>query len=230
MKCEIKTDLVALLYHYSYKYEQSDDLCVLSSFSHKPIYPSNIKSYWNYSIIKNRYSHIYFWKETQSSPTLCYNSTTYKCKHISCTSKEPLLKFPYCATFSDETKLLSVIRCPYCFQPNSHNVTIGEQLTLPRNLSQLNDYMCGPFNRKGLVCSECADGFGPSVTSFGHRYVNCTDIWYGVPLFLLLEFAPITVLYLVILVLQISITSAPLPCFIMYAQFIIITFDSSNFF
>ena len=26
--------------------------------------------------------------------------------------------------------------------------------------------MCGPLNRKGLVCSECANGFGPSVTSF----------------------------------------------------------------
>ena len=90
--------------------------------------------------------------------------------------------------------------------------------------------MCGPFNRKGIVCSECADGFGPSVISFGYRCVNCTDTWYGVPLILLLEFAPITALYLVILVLQISITSAPLPCFIMYAQFIIITFDSSNFF
>ena len=169
--------------------------------------------------------------EMPPSLTLCYNSTTYKCKYISCRSKEPLLLFQYCATFSDETKLLSVVRCLYYFQPNSgHNVTIGERLPLPRNLSQLNDYMCGPMNRKGLVCSECADGFGPSVTSFGYRCVNCTDAWYQVPLFLLLDFAPVTVLYLIILVLQISITSAPLPCFIMYAQLIIMTFDSSNFF
>ena len=88
--------------------------------------------------------------------------------------------------------------------------------------------MCGPLSRKGLVCSECADGLGPSVTSFGYRCVNCTDAWYGVPLFLLLEFVPITVLYLVILVFQISITSAPMPCFIMYAQFIAIIFDSNS--
>ena len=51
---------------------------------------------------------------------------------------------------------------------------------------------------------------------------NCTDAWYGVPLFLFLEFVPITVSYLIILVFRISITSAPMPCFVMYAQLITI--------
>ena len=79
--------------------------------------------------------------------------------------------------------------------------------------------MCGPFNRKGAMCSECADGFGLSVTSFGYRCVNCTGTaWYGVPLFLLLKFAPITALYFIVLIFQIRVTSAPLPCFIMYTQ------------
>ena len=88
--------------------------------------------------------------------------------------------------------------------------------------------MCSPLNRKGHLCSECIDGFGPSVTSFGYRCTNCTDAWYGVPLFLILNFAPITVLYLLILVFQISITSAPMPCFIMYAQLLAIVFDLNN--
>ena len=88
----------------------------------------------------------------------------------------------------------------------------------------MTSYMCGPLNRKGLVCSECSDGFGPSVTSFGYKCANCTDAWYGVPLFLVVEFVPITVFYLIILVFQISVTSAPMPCFVMYAQCIVITF------
>ena len=88
--------------------------------------------------------------------------------------------------------------------------------------------MCGPLNRKGLVCSECANGFGPSVTSFGYKCANCTDARYGVPLFQLLEFFPITVFYLIILVFQISVTSSPMPCFIMYAQLIIHLFDSGT--
>ena len=38
-------------------------------------------------------------------------------------------------------------------------------ISLPDNVSELNDYMCGPMNRKGFVCSECIEGFGPSFTS-----------------------------------------------------------------
>ena len=106
-------------------------------------------------------------------------------------------------------------------------MTACNQVILPRNLSQLNDYMCGPLNRKGHLCSECADGFGPSVTSFRYRCVKCTDGWYRVSFFLFIRFAPITVLYLIILIFQISITSAPMPCFIMLAQFTDISFNSN---
>ena len=68
------------------------------------------------------------------------------------------------------------------------------------------------------MCSECADGFGP------YRRANCIDDWYGQ------EFVPITVFYINIIYLafQISVTSAPMPCFIMYAQIIVITFDSAT--
>ena len=85
--------------------------------------------------------------------------------------------------------------------------------------------MCGPLNRKGIVCSECADGFGPSVTSLEHVCARCTDAWYGVPLFLFLQFVPITVFYLIILVFQISMTSAPMTCFIMYAQLAVMSIN-----
>ena len=112
-------------------------------------------------------------------------------------------------------------KCINQFKVSDYNVTkASEYIQLPTVLTELNDSMCGPLNRKGLVCSECADGFGPSVTLFGNRCVNCTDSRYGVPFFLFLEFVPITVLYLIILAFQISVTSAPMPCFIMYAQII----------
>ena len=172
--------------------------------------------------------------ESRHSSSSCFeNSGTYDSSHIICSLNGPLLTSSFCATFNEDTKTLSIIECPYFQSKTLYNITISEDsdyIQLPRNLNQLNDYMCGPLNRKGLVCSECADGFGPSVTSFGHRCVNCTDAWYRVPLFLILEFIPITVLYLIILIFQISITSAPMPCFTMYAQLlaIIINSDSSK--
>ena len=108
---------------------------------------------------------------------------------IDCQQGEPLLTAGFCATYSNQTKQLSIIVCPY-FQPNGYNYTSNGKISLPRTLSQLNDYMCGPMNRKGIVCSECADGFGP------FRCIKCTNGWYEVPCFLFLELTPVTVFYI----------------------------------
>ena len=165
--------------------------------------------------------------DEQSSQLLCVNATfNDRDAMIQCTEEGPVLQFGYCATYNDDTKLLSITNCPH-YQAYGYNLSPSGQIVLPRNLSQLNDYMCGPLNRKGVLCSECANGFGPSVTSFGYKCANCTDTWYGLPLFLVVEFVPITVFYLIILVFQISVMSAPMPCFIMYAQCIVVVFHLS---
>ena len=168
-------------------------------------------------------------------PRSCFTSTSkpFNCStihdcHLVCREGVPLLEMGYCVTYNDETKLLSVTLSLPGFQSRHYNMTTQGYIQLPRNLSQLNDYMCGPLNRKGLVCSQCADGFGPSITSFGYKCVNCTDAWYRVPLFLLLEFVPLTIFYLIVLVFQISVTSPPMPCFIMYAQLIQLCFKWSG--
>ena len=87
-------------------------------------------------------------KNIKHLASLCYNSTLYKCKQIICSHNRPLLAFPYCATYSDDTKLLSLFESPYC-KPNVHKTTAHNQIILPRNLSKVNCYMCGPLNRKG---------------------------------------------------------------------------------
>ena len=175
------------------------------------------------------YNHDEESHQHSSSDLLCVNFS-YNCTKIKCSNQGPLLIIGYCATYNEETRLLSITNCPY-FQQNGYNIniTIPGYIKLPRNLSQLNDYMCGALNRKGVVCSECADGFGPSVTSFGYECANCTNVWYGVPLFLVVEFVPITLLYLIILVFQISVTSAPMPCFVMYAQGVVIALYMCRF-
>ena len=166
--------------------------------------------------------------KSRHSLLVCFdNPGKYYFHNIICSESGPLLGYSYCATYNENTKILSLVRRPY-FQLSVYNITTTGYVQLPRNLSQLNDYMCGPLNRKGLVCSECTDGFGPSVTSFGYRCVSCSDARYRVPLFLVLNYAPITVLYLLILIFQISIISAPLPCFVMYAQIVATLIDSDT--
>ena len=137
---------------------------------------------------------------------------------MKCTGKNVQLRFGYCITVKNEGEnRLFATKCPY-FQIKGHNVSEPGHIKLPDNISELNDYMCGPMNRKGFLCEDCIHGFAVSFTSMGHKCSNCTDTWYGVPLYLLIELAPITVFYLIILIFQVHITSAPMTCFIFCCQ------------
>ena len=109
-------------------------------------------------------------------------------------------------------------KCFYFQIPNGSATTINGYFALPSNVSELNDYMCGPMNRKGLVCSECIDGFGPSITSLVYMCANCSSPWSGILLYVAVEFVPTMVFYLIVLTFRISMTSAPMTCFVWFSQ------------
>ena len=151
----------------------------LASKSHRNL--TSLKTQLSYGRQFYDYEHRVKW--------LCFNaSEEYDCcqiKEIHCFKSGPALPFGYCATYSENnsTKSLSIAKCPY-FEWSNYNETTPDYITLPVSLNELNDYMCGPLNRKGLLCrvSECADGFGHSVTSYGPTYkcANCTNAWYHI--------------------------------------------------
>ena len=173
---------------------------------------------------------------SQNKEWFCFNSTTeaYNCSQIQsilpdqfkCLDSGPALSFGYCATFNKDTRVLSILPACGYFQYGAYNVTTPGYIQLPTLLTELNDYMCSPLHRKGLACSECADGFGPSLTSYWHRCANCTDAWYGVPLVLAIEFIPTTVFYLIVVLFHIRLTAPPMPCLIMFAQTFHIGFEA----
>ena len=134
-----------------------------------------------------------------------------------CTNEGALLSIGHCMTYHEGQGTFAIL-CPY-FQLKGHDVAERGYIWLPSyNTSELNEYMCGSMNRKGWLCKDCIDGFGPSVTSTGYKCVNCTGVWYGVPLYLLQELIPITVFFFIILIFRIHLVSAPMTCFIMYSQ------------
>ena len=128
------------------------------------------------------------------------------------------IEYGYCVTFDGQSFQSST--CHY-FQPKGHTVTEDGYVILPDNVSELNDYMCRTMNRQGPLCSRCIDGFGPALSSYGFKCSNCTDMWYGVPLYLLVELLPITILYFVILTFQINLTSSPWTAFILFSHIIL---------
>ena len=140
---------------------------------------------------------------------------------VMCANDRAFLSYTFCLTHNEETNTLSVSYCTY-FALDGHNISEPGFINLPKNVTELNDYMCGPMNRKGIVCSECIDGYGPSVTSPNFRCSDCSNAWHGVPLYLLLELVPVTVFYLIILICQVNMTSAPMISFIFYSNIILL--------
>lgn len=171
---------------------------------------------------------------TNCPPWFFYNESVALCQCFEslnadamCTSEEALLRFGRCMTYQEGIGT-AVGSCAY-YHVDSFldNVTEGLFITLPRNITQLNDYMCAPLNRKGYQCNECLDDFGVSLTSLGYQCSNCSGTWYGVPLYLFLEFVPITIFYVILLVYRWNVTSAPMTSFVMFSQLTLYSFTLS---
>ena len=136
------------------------------------------------------------------------------------------LRAGYCSTYDNDTGITSLAACPYFISDAFELQSDFEEhdniwyVQLPQNICALNNFMCEPLNRKGRLCGECKDGYGLAVMSTGFQIPcsKCTGAWYPVPLYLFLEFVPITIFYLVILVFKVNLTSAPMGTYILYSQ------------
>jgi len=166
------------------------------------------------------------------------NSDGKGCSHCECKEnfgdvvicdeklQKSYLQLGYCMPYNSssseeqESDAVSFCRCPYIYYSNIVN---NRYIALPQNISDLNDVFCAPLNRGGWLCKDCIDGFGTSVVSIGYTCANCTENNYGWVLYILSEFFPATVFYFVVLTLRVQITSAPMNCFVMFSQTLVIT-------
>ncbi len=97
----------------------------------------------------------------------------------------------------------------------------------------LNDAVCGPFHREGLLCSRCKPGYGPPMYSTNLKCEKCHDdkhlgwLWL---LYLLLELVPLTIFYFVVIVFNIRATAPPFTAFIFFCQLFGIIFQVNPYF
>ena len=161
--------------------------------------------------------------DTTTQLCKCYNSPSTN-DIVKCTEQGIRLRVGYCMTYEELERTIYIAFCPFS-DGNFSTSGNGQYVELPvKNASELNDYMCEPMNRKGRLCSECIEGFGPSIISLGLVCSPCTGAWYGIPLYLFLEFIPITVFFIVILLFRVNITSAPMVAFVFFSQVVVSTF------
>ena len=92
-------------------------------------------------------------------------------------------------------------------------------MLLSENTSEVGTKLCGYFNRKGTLCGLCKEGFGPALNSDYHC-IPCSakDAKYKWVFYFLTELLPPTVLFLVIMLFNISLTSASVNAFIFFCQ------------
>ena len=155
--------------------------------------------------------------EDGSEQCVCHDGQIDGITRVLCTSEGTLLFYDFCMTYNEESDTTSAGYCPY-FEIEGHNTSLPGYIILPDNISELNEYMCGSMNRKGVVCSQCIDGYGPALSSLKFECVDCTNVWYGVPLYLVVEIVPVTVFFIIVVLFQLDLTSAPITSLVLFSN------------
>ena len=110
--------------------------------------------------------------------------------------------------------------CPYC----SHiNVS---------DLSSLNhDAFCVTIKRKGVLCGECIEGYGPAVFTFPLECRNCSNDpeYLSWPLYFVTDIFLVALFFLLLVLLNVSITSGPANSYVFFAQVISTSFNINGY-
>ena len=132
--------------------------------------------------------------------------------------------YKYCMTYNEVKDSMAFNSCPYhSHKPDDQ----GLYVTLPRNVCDLNEFMCGGLNRTGLLCSHYKPGLGPAVFSYTLPCLKCLDSGYGWLLYMFLATFPTTVMFLVVIIFKIRFTAAPINVFIFASQ-VLVSFTSGS--
>jgi hypothetical protein len=110
--------------------------------------------------------------------------------------------------------------CGNCIYAHSGNYTDRIFSEAPPTPDGLDEYMCGYYNRKGLLCGRCIDGYGPAVYSLEMKCAECSKFTVATALILhlALEFIPITLFFIFVLVTRLNITAGPLLGYVIFCQ------------
>ena len=102
--------------------------------------------------------------------------------------------------------------CPFLF-PRS--VLKDKVFPFPIEIGELNTSVCGHLSReaKGPLCGRCTGDTGPSIYSVGSECVPCSPV--NVVYYILLQYLPTTLLFLLIPLFRVNITAAPMAHYVL---------------
>ena len=93
-----------------------------------------------------------------------YNQTTHNCQcipvFVACEGEIAYANTHLKLTYDSNKEVISAVKMSLRHKYwEGYNLTVMKDgsygIALPQNISELNDYMCGPLNRKNYLCSDC---------------------------------------------------------------------------
>ena len=152
----------------------------------------------------------------------------HRCNH---TSNEASLTRGYWAGYAhNESEFGSEsFRTSDC--PNGYcNYEPGGEISLPQSPNELNDLICNE-NRHGVICARCKNG--TSVYSRTQSTFLCKEETHcnlGILFYILSQIIPVTILFLIVILFDMQLTTGALHGFLFYAQvFNILSLNADNF-
>ena len=157
------------------------------------------------------------WGECNNSRCVCRDELR---KHNSIKCEPETLQLSvvrcHCVTFDNET---GEIFHGKCIENCDNGDEKSEYLPLPLDTTELNQVMCEErWNRTGRLCGKCLPGHSPLAYSYDMRCVKCPEGNRNVWKYILLAFGPLTVFYVLALLLKINATSSHLHGSLIFPQ------------
>lgn len=109
--------------------------------------------------------------------------------------------------------------CPVGFCSYNSSELETDVVALPENSSELEEAVCGQ-NRRGILCGMCQEGYTTFYHSpnFNCRLAEPVSCRLGWMFYFLSELLPVTLLFLFVLILNISFTTGAVNGFILFSQ------------
>ena len=150
------------------------------------------------------------------------DSKTCKCEKslesiVSCWNNPYSLRLYacFCMSYNNRTNLLLVGSCQYtCKTARGYYNDITANTS-----SQINELVCKKDKRQGQLCGSCMPGYAPPVYSYSLSCVHCpTSNWVK---FAVVSLLPLTLFYIVVITIRLSVTSPKLNGFVVCLQLIL---------
>ena len=159
----------------------------------------------------------WMYKTNSSSKCICGvdNDHTVKCNQK---CNEVYILDGYRMTFDEKHKEILLGASLYgVYTPNDNYENYH---LVPIIVSELNEGMCGHFNRKGRLCSKCKEGYSPLVYSYNAQCKLCSDTQsrHNILKFIGVAFVPLTLFYFIVVLLKFNANSPELHGFLLCAH------------